>query len=81
MMVLKAPYLLDFRHKKRRPWTSLEPGTFEPVLQVLAFAVISEIFKAKGYMWGYTAHAAGLVSCSFMLGLITRMSLNSKLRK
>ncbi len=34
MMVLKAPYLLGFRHKKRRPWTSLdvvlvEPGGFE----------------------------------------------------
>ena len=31
----KVPYLLDFRHKKRRPWTSLdvklvEPGGFEP---------------------------------------------------
>lgn len=23
-MALKAPYLLDFRHKKRRPWTSLD---------------------------------------------------------
>jgi hypothetical protein len=35
LMVLKVPYLLDFRHKKRRPWTSLdvevvEPGGFEP---------------------------------------------------
>ena len=35
LMALKAPYLLDFRHKKRRPWTSLdvevvEPGGFEP---------------------------------------------------
>ena len=31
MMVLKAPYLLGFRHKKRRPWTSLDvvPGGFE----------------------------------------------------
>jgi len=34
-MALKAVYLLDFRHKKRRPWTSLddevvEPGGFEP---------------------------------------------------
>jgi hypothetical protein len=34
-MALKAPYLLVFRHKKRRPWTSLdvslvEPGGFEP---------------------------------------------------
>ena len=34
-MALKAPYLLDFRHKKGRPWTSLgvylvEPGGFEP---------------------------------------------------
>ena len=34
-MALKAPYLLDLRHKKRRPWTSLddemvEPGGFEP---------------------------------------------------
>lgn len=31
----KPVYLLDFRHKKRRPWTSLnvnlvEPGGFEP---------------------------------------------------
>jgi len=31
----KALYLLDLRHKKRRPWTSLdvclvEPGGFEP---------------------------------------------------
>lgn len=31
----KHLYLLDFRHKKRRPWTSLdvevvEPGGFEP---------------------------------------------------
>lgn len=31
---LKAPYSLGFRHKKRRPWTSLdvvmvEPGGFE----------------------------------------------------
>ena len=31
----KPLYLLDFRHKKRRPWTSLddevvEPGGFEP---------------------------------------------------
>ena len=23
-MALKAPFLLDFRHKKRRPWTSLD---------------------------------------------------------
>lgn len=35
VMALKAPYLLDFSHKKRRPWTSLdvvmvEPGGFEP---------------------------------------------------
>jgi hypothetical protein len=35
LMALKALYLLDFRHKKRRPWTSLdvevvEPGGFEP---------------------------------------------------
>ena len=35
LTVLKVPYLLDFRHKKRRPWTSLdvevvEPGGFEP---------------------------------------------------
>ena len=35
LMALKAPYLLGFRHKKRRPWTSLdvevvEPGGFEP---------------------------------------------------
>ena len=35
LVALKAPYLLDFRHKKRRPWTSLdvevvEPGGFEP---------------------------------------------------
>jgi hypothetical protein len=34
-MDLKPQYLLDFRHKKRRPWTSLdvkvvEPGGFEP---------------------------------------------------
>ena len=34
-VALKAPNLLDFRHKKRRPWTSLdvkvvEPGGFEP---------------------------------------------------
>jgi len=34
-MMLKAPYLLDFRHKKGRPWTPLdvylvEPGGFEP---------------------------------------------------
>jgi hypothetical protein len=34
-IALKPPYLLDFRHKKRRPWTSLddevvEPGGFEP---------------------------------------------------
>jgi len=35
VMTLKAPYLLGFRHKKRRPRTSLdvllvEPGGFEP---------------------------------------------------
>ena len=35
VMALKAPYLLGFSHKKRRPWTSLdvvmvEPGGFEP---------------------------------------------------
>jgi hypothetical protein len=24
LMALKSPYLLDFRHKKRRPWTSLD---------------------------------------------------------
>ena len=35
LMALKAPCSLDFRHKKRRPWTSLdvevvEPGGFEP---------------------------------------------------
>lgn len=34
-MALKASYLLDFRHKKGRPWTPLnvylvEPGGFEP---------------------------------------------------
>ncbi len=35
LVVLKPPFLLGFRHKKRRPWTSLdgimvEPGGFEP---------------------------------------------------
>ncbi len=35
LMALEALYLLDSRHKKRRPWTSLddemvEPGGFEP---------------------------------------------------
>ena len=35
LVALKAPFLLAFRHKKRRPWTSLdvevvEPGGFEP---------------------------------------------------
>ena len=30
MMVLKAPYLLGFRHKKRRPWTSLDVVLVEP---------------------------------------------------
>ena len=35
LMALKAPYLLDLRHKKGRPWTPLdvylvEPGGFEP---------------------------------------------------
>ena len=35
LIATKALYLLDFRHKKRRPWTSLddevvEPGGFEP---------------------------------------------------
>ena len=35
LIALKVPYLLGFRHKKRRPWTSLddylvEPGGFEP---------------------------------------------------
>lgn len=34
LVALKAPYLLDFRHKKGRPWTPLdvylvEPGGFE----------------------------------------------------
>ena len=29
-MVLKAPYLLGFRHKKRRPWTSLDVEMVEP---------------------------------------------------
>lgn len=40
-MALKAPYLLSFRHKKRRPWTSLidhlvEPGGFEPASDEVA---------------------------------------------
>ena len=35
LQALKSLYLLDFRHKKRRPWTSLdvevvEPGGFDP---------------------------------------------------
>ena len=35
LLALKPLYLLDLRHKKRRPWTSLddevvEPGGFEP---------------------------------------------------
>ncbi len=35
LIALKSLYSLDFRHKKRRPWTSLdvevvEPGGFEP---------------------------------------------------
>ena len=35
LLALKFLYLLDFRHKKRRPWTSLdvevvEPGGFDP---------------------------------------------------
>ena len=39
-MMLKAPYLLDFRHKKGRPWTPLdeylvEPGGFEPPVMLL----------------------------------------------
>ena len=34
-MAMEAAKLLNFRHKKRRPWTSLddevvEPGGFEP---------------------------------------------------
>jgi hypothetical protein len=29
-MALKPPYLLDFRHKKRRPWTSLVDQMVEP---------------------------------------------------
>ena len=39
-MALKPLCLLDFRHKKRRPWTSLdvkvvEPGGFEPAAKPL----------------------------------------------
>lgn len=35
LVVLEDPYLLNFRHKKGRPWTPLdvylvEPGGFEP---------------------------------------------------
>jgi hypothetical protein len=35
LVALKPLYLLDLKHKKRRPWTSLddevvEPGGFEP---------------------------------------------------
>ena len=30
LVELKAPYLLGFRHKKRRPWTSLDDQVVEP---------------------------------------------------
>jgi hypothetical protein len=30
LIELKAPYLLGFRHKKRRPWTSLDGVMVEP---------------------------------------------------
>ena len=30
LMALKALCLLDFRHKKRRPWTSLDDEVVEP---------------------------------------------------
>jgi hypothetical protein len=49
-MALKAPYLLDFRHKKRRPWTSLdvvmvEPGGFE---SKDTNAQLKSVFRALG---------------------------------
>lgn len=48
VMMLKAPDLLDFRHKKRRPRTSLdgclvEPGGFEPVFKRYQFGPIPVI--------------------------------------
>ncbi|VXD00437.1 hypothetical protein PSEUDO9AZ_40223 [Pseudomonas sp. 9AZ] len=48
--MLKAPFLLDFRHKKRRPWTSLdvylvEPGGFE---SKDTNAQLKSVFRALG---------------------------------
>lgn len=54
VMTLEAPYLLGFRHKKRRPWTSLdvvlvEPGGFEPYIQNgRIWSMLANIRKFKG---------------------------------
>lgn len=58
-MALKPPYLLDFRHKKRRPWTSLddevvEPGSFEPDLQCAVYIGFCSGADFLGYRMGYT---------------------------
>jgi hypothetical protein len=43
-MALKPPYLLDFRHKKRRPWTSLDDevvgrGNLNPFVKILIYNI------------------------------------------
>ena len=65
-MALKPPYLLDFRHKKRRPWTSLddevvEPGTFELASNVPVFIGCYVPILLKAYTGAYMLLASAVV--------------------
>ena len=58
LQALKSLYLLDFRHKKRRPWTSLdvemvEPGPFELVGDVLVIIGLGAPLEIKAYTGAY----------------------------
>ena len=56
-MALKPLISLDFRHKKRRPWTSLDvevvPGPFELVGDVPVIIVLGEPLEFKAYTGAY----------------------------
>ena len=62
----KPLFLLDFRHKKRRPWTSLdvevvEPGTFELASNVPVFIGCYVPILLKAYTGAYMLLASAVV--------------------
>lgn len=65
-MDAKALILLDFRYKKRRPWTSffvdlVEPGTFELASNVPVFIGCYVPLLLKAYTGAYMLLASAVV--------------------